>query len=67
MGAAIVAGAVLPDCVPTDHTGNRRKLSDLQGPDSMILVLSRGGYCPKSSRRLTCQGVGRTRRRRSYV
>src|SRR2546427_188208 len=34
----------------TDHTGKRRKLSDLQGQDPMILVLSRGGYCPKDQR-----------------
>ena len=43
----IVAGAVFPDYELTDHTGKRRELSELQGPDPMILVLSRGGYCPK--------------------
>ncbi len=42
--ADIVAGAVFPDYELTDHTGKRRKLSDLQGPDPVILVLSRGGY-----------------------
>src|ERR1700741_1065687 len=46
----IVAGAVFPDYELTDHTGTRRKLSDLQGPDPMVLVLSRGGYCPKDRR-----------------
>src|SRR6202163_4905220 len=46
----IVAGAVFPDYELTDHTGKRRKLSELQGPDPMILVLSRGGYCPKNLR-----------------
>src|SRR4029077_3488106 len=40
----IVAGAAFPDYELTDHAGKRRKLSDLQGPDPMILVLSRGGY-----------------------
>jgi len=50
MRADIVAGAVFPDYELTDHTGKRRKLSDLQGPDPMILVLSRGGYCPKDRR-----------------
>ena len=50
MRADIVAGAVFPDYELTDHTGKRRKLSDLQGPDPMILVLSRGGYCPKDLR-----------------
>ena len=43
MRADIVAGAVFPDYELTGHTGKRRKLSDLQGPDPMILVLSRGG------------------------
>ena len=47
MRADIVASAVFPDYELTDHTGKRRKLSDLQGPDPMVLVLSRGGYCPK--------------------
>jgi hypothetical protein len=37
---------VFPDYELTDQTGKHRKLSDLQGPDPMILVLSRGGYCP---------------------
>jgi peroxiredoxin len=32
------------------HTTKRRKLSDLQGQHPMILVLSRGGYCPKNRR-----------------
>jgi peroxiredoxin len=50
MRADIVAGAVFPDYELTDHSGTRRKLSDLQGPDPMILVLSRGGYCPKDRR-----------------
>src|SRR2546422_11587972 len=50
MRADIIAGAVFPDYELTDHTGKRRKLSDLQGQDPMILVLSRGGYCPKDQR-----------------
>jgi peroxiredoxin len=50
MRADIVAGAVFPDYELTDHTGKHRKLSELQGPDPMILVLSRGGYCPKDRR-----------------
>jgi peroxiredoxin len=31
----------------TDHTRQRRKLSELQGSDPMILILSRGHFCPK--------------------
>ena len=50
MRADIVAGAVFPDYELTGHTGKRRKLSDLQGPDPMILVLSRGGYRPRDQR-----------------
>src|SRR5258706_10302608 len=50
MRADIVAGAVFPNYELTDHAGRRRTLSELQGPDPMILVLSRGGYCPKDLR-----------------
>ena len=50
MRADIVAGAVFPDYELTDHAGKRRKLSELQGRDPMILVLSRGAYCPKDLR-----------------
>jgi peroxiredoxin len=50
MRAGIAPGAVFPDYQLTDHTGKHRKLSDLQGPDPMILVLSRGGFCPKDRR-----------------
>src|SRR5260370_24815139 len=47
MRADIVAGAVFPDYELTDHAGKRRKLSDLQGPYPMVLLLSLGGFCPK--------------------
>ncbi|KIZ48024.1 alkyl hydroperoxide reductase [Rhodopseudomonas palustris] len=40
-------GAMLPDYELSDHTAKRRKLSALQGQSPMVLVLSRGGYCPK--------------------
>ena len=50
MRADIVPGAIFPDYELTDHTTKRRKLSDLQGPDPMILVLGRGGFCPKDRR-----------------
>lgn len=46
----IVPGAVFPDYELTDHSGRRRKLSDLQRSDPMILVLSRGAFCPKDRR-----------------
>ena len=50
MRADIVPGAGFPDYELTDHTGKRRKLSELQGQDPMVLVLGRGGYCPKDRR-----------------
>jgi len=50
MRANIVPGAVLPDYELSDHTGKRRKLSELQGQDPMVLILGRGGYCPKDRR-----------------
>src|SRR3954452_10133777 len=46
----IVPGAVLPDYELSDDGAKRRKLSELQGPDPMVLVLSRGGFCPKERR-----------------
>ena len=50
MRADIIPGAVFPDYELTDHAAQRRKLSDLQGPDPLIVVLSRGGFCPKDRR-----------------
>lgn len=50
MRADIVPGSVFPDFELTDHTGKHRKLSELQGIDPLILVLSRGGFCPKDRR-----------------
>src|SRR5258708_10701789 len=47
MRADIVPGATFPDYELTDHTRTRRRLSELQGNDPMILVLSRGHFCPK--------------------
>src|SRR5436190_23452538 len=46
----IVPGALLPDYELSDHTSKRRKLSELQGPHPMVLVLSRGSFCPKDRR-----------------
>jgi len=47
MRADIVPGGIFPDYELTDHTKTRRRLSELQGIDPMVLVLSRGGFCPK--------------------
>jgi len=40
MRADIVPEAVFPDYELSDHTGKHRKLSELQGPHPMVLVLS---------------------------
>ena len=50
MRADIVPGAMFPDYELSDHTAARRKLSELQGQHPMVLVLSRGGFCPKDRR-----------------
>ena len=50
MRSDIFPGSVFPDYELSDHTAKRRKLSELQGQHPMVLVLSRGGYCPKDRR-----------------
>jgi peroxiredoxin len=50
MRSDIVTGAAFPDYELPDHTAIRRKLSDLQAGDPMVVVLSRGGFCPKDRR-----------------
>ncbi len=50
MRADIVPGAVFPDYELPDHRGKRRTLSELQQDDPLVLVLSRGGFCPKDRR-----------------
>jgi peroxiredoxin len=56
MRSDVVVGSVFPDYELPDQTGKHRKLSEIQGGDPMIVVLSRGGFCPKDQlqmRRLT--------------
>ena len=50
MRVDMVPGAVFPDYELSDQTGKRRKLSELQQNDPLIVVLSRGAYCPKDRR-----------------
>jgi len=50
MRADVLPGSVFPDYELSDHTATRRKLSLLQGQHPMVLVLSRGGFCPKDRR-----------------
>src|SRR6266478_4260390 len=50
MRSDIVPGAILPDYQLSDHIAKRRKLSELQGQDPMVLILSRGSFCPRDRR-----------------
>jgi peroxiredoxin len=52
MRADMVPGAVFPNYELPDQTGKHRQLSELQGGDPMILMLSRGMFCPKDRRQL---------------
>jgi peroxiredoxin len=47
MRADITPGGIFPDFELVDHTATRRRLSELQARDPMIVVLARGHYCPK--------------------
>jgi hypothetical protein len=44
----------------TDRTKTRWTLSELQGNDLMILVLSRRHFCPKDHQQPTSSGVRQT-------
>jgi peroxiredoxin len=46
----IVSGALFSDYELSDDHGMRRTISALQGGDPLVLVLSRGGFCPKERR-----------------
>jgi peroxiredoxin len=48
----IVKGAIFPDYDLPDQTGKHRKLSELQRGDPLIVMLSRGSFCPKDRRQL---------------
>ena len=52
MRSDITVGATFPDYELPDQAAKPRKLSALQGNDPMILVLSRGHFCPKDRRQL---------------
>jgi peroxiredoxin len=47
MRSDIAPGGRFPDYELPDHTRTRRRLSELQGQDPLILTLARGHYCPK--------------------
>lgn len=52
MRADILPGAVFPDYELPDQSGKHKKLSELQQGDPMVVMLIRGGYCPKDRRQL---------------
>jgi peroxiredoxin len=52
LSARPARGAPFPDLELPDHTGRRRRLSELAGGDPLILVTSRGWWCPKEQRYL---------------
>ena len=43
---------VFPDLALPDHTGRPRTLTELAGGDPLVLVFSRGFWCPKEQRYL---------------
>ena len=45
-------GAYFPDLELPDHTGRQRRLSELAGGDPLVLITSRGWWCPKEQRYL---------------
>jgi peroxiredoxin len=46
MRCDICPDGVFPDYALPDHTGSVRTLSELQGRDPLVLMLSRGHFCP---------------------
>jgi peroxiredoxin len=44
--------ATFPDLELPDHTGRERRLSELAGGDPVVLLFSRGWWCPKEQRHL---------------
>jgi len=47
---ALQAGQSFPDLALPDHTGRPRRLSEAAGGDPLVLVTSRGWWCPKEQR-----------------
>lgn len=49
---ALQAGGRFPDVDLPDHTGRRRTLAEIAAGDPLVLVFSRGWWCPKEQRYL---------------
>ncbi len=50
MRSDIVPGAIFPNYRLPDQRGKERSLSELQQGDPLVVVLARGGFCPKERR-----------------
>jgi peroxiredoxin len=46
----LAPGSLFPDLELPDHSGRRRRLSELANGDPLVLVTSRGWWCPKEMR-----------------
>jgi peroxiredoxin len=49
-GLSLVPGSSFPDLELPDHTGRLRTLTELAGGDPLVLLTSRGWWCPKEQR-----------------
>jgi peroxiredoxin len=47
MSNDLVPGTVLPDFELPDDSGTKRRLSELQGDNALVLMLGRGEHCPR--------------------
>jgi peroxiredoxin len=47
MSPKLQVGSTFPDYVLPDHTKTPRRMSDLQGDQLMVVMLTRGFFCPK--------------------
>jgi peroxiredoxin len=47
MNMTFTPGETIPDFELFDDAGTKRKLSDLQGDNAMVLMLGRGEHCPR--------------------
>jgi peroxiredoxin len=52
MAPSLVPGVVIPDFELSDDMGVKHRLSELQGDNPMVLMLSRGEHCPRERQHL---------------
>jgi peroxiredoxin len=50
VSASLLPGTRFPDLELPDHTGRTRRLSEVSGGDPLVLLTSRGWWCPKEQR-----------------